>query len=60
MGNRTGLWVLVVGTVSLLVGAFGGPIFGEDLDFPIWIFTWIGLGLIVVGAVIQMMRRSRT
>ncbi len=58
--DRTGLWVLVVGAVSLVIGAFGGPIFGEDVDFPVWVFTWVGLGLIVIGAVILMMRRSRT
>lgn len=58
MDNRTGLWVSVVGVVLLLIGAFGGTVL--DLDFPVWIFTWIGLGLIVVGAVIMVMRRSRT
>lgn len=45
--NRT-WWVAILGLVSLLTGAIGGPALGEDTEFPIWIFTWLGLGLIVV------------
>lgn len=56
--NRTGLWVLVVGVVSLVVGALS-PMLFENITFPTWIFIWIGLALIVVGVVLYIRDRRR-
>lgn len=45
--NRA-MWVAILGLISFVTGAVGGPALGESTEFPIWIFTWLGLGLIAV------------
>lgn len=57
--NRSGLTVLIVGIVCLLVGMIGGPALGEDSAFPIWIFTFLGIALAIVGIILLVVRRTR-
>jgi hypothetical protein len=45
---RRAWWIAILGIVSFFTGAVGGRALGEDTEFPIWIFTWLGLGLIVI------------
>ncbi len=47
--------VLIVGVVCFLIGALS-PLYPEDIG-PTWVFTWLGLVLIVVGAVLWAVRR---
>ncbi len=54
---RNPLLIAAVGLALFLVGAIGGPALGEEAPFPVWIFTWLGLILLVVGAVMWVMQR---
>jgi hypothetical protein len=56
--SKPGPILLGGGVFLFLVGALGAP-YGEDLGFPIWIFTWPGVVLAMLGAVLWLVERRR-
>lgn len=58
--KRNALRVLIAGLVLFVIGAVGGPVLGSDTSIPVWIATWAGVVLLVVGAVMFLVGRTKT
>lgn len=54
---RRALWVGALGLISFLTGSPLGQALVEGIEFPFWIFTWIGAALIVTAAVVGLKGR---
>lgn len=59
--SRPGPVIVGIGAVLFLIGAIGGPMLGEDAGFPMWVVTWGGIALVVIGVVVWLVggRRAR-
>jgi hypothetical protein len=47
----------IVGIVCFLIGALS-PLL--NIDAPTWIFTWIGIALVVVAVILWIVQRGKT
>lgn len=54
---KRALWVGVLGLISFLIGSPIGQALVEGTEFPFWIFTWIGLALIVTALAMGLKSR---
>lgn len=58
--KRNALRILTAGLVLFVVGAVGGPVLGSDTNIPVWIATWAGVALLLVGAAMFVVGRTKT
>jgi hypothetical protein len=58
--KRNALRVFIAGIVLFVIGAAGGPLLGSDTAVPVWLATWVGVALVIAGAIMYLVGRTKT